>query len=210
MSTHKSTAFIKAIDARGCFKPDPITPQFRFVIRMANTCHERNVPYDMVWKRHGPIMSATVSASGDIPTPKPLPKPKRIAPDWKPSIFEAVYKLEAWRDATRLQPGFVIEHSSGLALVRPSQSDEMDAGEDLKNGWMVSHAASGRGFGLKLNFKRAVDALLLATSFDVDWSTPNVEAFKTNPEFKRAGDTVAAAFGTKQQKDTAKWRLERR
>ena len=39
---HRSTAYVKAIAERGrAWKPDPITAQFRFIVRMAVVCHQR-------------------------------------------------------------------------------------------------------------------------------------------------------------------------
>ena len=53
MTSHRSSAYVKAIGDRGrAWKPDPITNQFRFIVRMAYACHERNVPYDLTWDRH--------------------------------------------------------------------------------------------------------------------------------------------------------------
>jgi hypothetical protein len=63
------------------------------------------------------------------------------------------------------------------------------------------------GFGLTLNFKRATDALLLAASFGVDW-TMSADSIKSNPEARRAGNTVIASYGTGYEKDSAKRRLE--
>ena len=59
---------------------------------------------------------------------------------------------------------------------------------------------------LTLNFKRATDALLLAATFAVDWAQ-NTEALGSNPEFRRAGYTVQAAFSGGFEKDSAKRRL---
>ena len=124
-------------------------------------------------------MRATITATGNIPMPKPLPKPPKlkIVSDWKPAIWDAEYRLEAYHDGTlnRMRPGFVIAHSCGLSLVHPSESGELGvtehgANEDIRQGWLVTHTASGKGFGLTLNFKRATDALLLAASFAVDWT----------------------------------------
>lgn len=211
--SHRSTAYVKAINARGrAWKPDPITNQFRFVVRMAYACHERDVPYVLTWGLADGMMSATIQVSGDrIPTPKPLPKapkPKPIA-DWKPSIWEAVYRLEAYHDANlkRRVPGFVIEHSCGLSLVHPSDSDELGGDDaDIRQNWRVTHTGSGLGFGLTLNFKRAVDALTLAASFPVDW-TQDAERLKLNPEFRKAGYTVQAEYSKGFDKDSAKRRL---
>ena len=48
LHTHRSSAYVKAIGDRGrAWKPDPITNQFRFIVRMAYACHERSVPYDL-------------------------------------------------------------------------------------------------------------------------------------------------------------------
>jgi hypothetical protein len=105
----------------------------------------------------------------------------------------------------------VIAHSCGLSLVHPSESGELGvtehgADEDIRQGWLVTHTASGKGFGLTLNFKRATDALLLAASFAVDW-TQDADTLVTNPEFRRAGYTVQAALSSGFEKDSAKRRL---
>jgi hypothetical protein len=47
---------------------------------------------------------------------------------------------------------------------------------------------------------------LLAASFAVDW-TQDTEALKANPEFRRAGYSVQAAFSSGFEKDSAKRRL---
>jgi hypothetical protein len=128
--THRSTAYVKPIDQRGrAWKPDPITNQFRFVVRMAVACHERKVPYVLTWGLANGVISATITATGDIPMPKPLGKHCKVKPvhHWTPSIFDAAYRLDAYHDANlkRRCPRFVIEHSCGLSLVHPSDSDEM-------------------------------------------------------------------------------------
>ena len=121
-------------------------------------------------------MSATIKSAGDnIPMPKPLPKPAKLklVADWKPSVFDAVYRLDAYHDANlkRRCPGFVIEHSCGLSLVHPSDSDELGGDDsDIRQNWRVTHTGSGLGFGLTLSFKRATDALLMASTFGVDWT----------------------------------------
>jgi hypothetical protein len=213
---HRSSGYVKAIGDRGrAWKPDPITDQFRFIVRMAVACHERQVSYDVAWDRKDSIMRATITAAGDIPNPKPLPKaPKlKLVQAWKPAIWDAEYRLEAYHDGAlnRMRPGFVIAHSCGLSLVHPSESGELGVtehgeNEDIRQGWLVTHTASGRGFGLTLNFKRATDALLLAASFAVDW-TADADALKGNPEFRRAGYSVQAAFSKGYEKDSAKRRL---
>jgi hypothetical protein len=215
-TSHRSTAYVKPIAERGrAWKPDPITSQFRFVVRMAVACHERQVPYDVAWSVEDRRMRATITATGKIPTPKALPKPPKLklVSDWKPSIWDAVYRLEAYHDGTlnRMRPGFVIAHSCGLSLVHPSESGELGvteygADEDIRQKWFVTHTASGRGFGLTLNFKRATDALLLAASFAVDW-TLDADVLKHNTEFRRAGNTVIATYGTSFDRDTAKRKL---
>jgi hypothetical protein len=212
--THRSTAYVKPINQRGrAWKPDPITSQFRFIVRMAYACHERDVPYVLTWGLADGVMSATIQVSSDnIPLPKPLPKALKAKPvqHWKPSVFDAVYRLDAYHDANlkRRCPGFVIEHSSGLSLVHPSDSDELGGDDaDIRQNWRITHTASGVGFGLTLNFKRATDALLLAASFGVDW-TMDAESIKSNPEARRAGNTVIASYGTGYEKDSAKRRLE--
>jgi hypothetical protein len=210
--THRSTAYVRPINERGrAWKPDPITSQFRFVVRMAFACHERQVPYVLTWGLVDGVMSATILATGDIPMPTPLPKvPKlKVVADWKPSIWDAVYRLDAYHDANlkRRSPGFVIEHSCGLSLVHPSDCDELGGDDaDIRQNWRLTHTGSGLGFGLTLNFKRAADALLLAATFPVDW-TQGVSALKGNPEFQRAGNVVLAAYGKAYEKESAKHRL---
>jgi hypothetical protein len=212
--SHRSKAFVKAIEHRGrVWKPDPITAQFRFVIRMAFACAERGIPYVLTWGLADGIMSAAIQVGGpEIPMPKPLPKPRelKIVSDWKPSVFEAVYRLDAYHDANlkRRCPGFVIGHSCGLSLVHPSDSDELGGDDsDIRQNGRVTHTGSGIGFGLTLNFKRAADALLLAASFPFDW-TMDADAIKANPEARRAGNSVIAAYGSGYDRDSAKRRLE--
>jgi hypothetical protein len=217
MSTsHRSTAYVKPISERGrTWKPDPITSQFRFIIRMAVACHEQQVPYDVAWSVEDRRMHATITATGKIPMPKPLLKPlkPKLLSAWKPAIWDASYRLEAFYDPSlkRTRPGFVIAHSCGLSLVHPSESGELGVteyggDEDIRQKWFVTHTGSRRGFGLTLSFKRATDALLLAASFAVDW-TLDADALKPNPEFHRAGNTVIAAYGTSFDKDTARRKL---
>ena len=216
--THRSTAYVKPIDQRGrAWKPDPITNQFRSIVRMAYACHDRDIPCVLTWGLADGVMSATITVAGDnIPMPKPLPKvpkPKPIT-NWKPSIWEAGYRLDAYHDPNlkRMRPGFVIPHSSGLSLVHPSDSGELGVteygdNEDIRQNWFIVHTASGLGFGLTLSFKRGVDALSLATSFGVDW-TMSADSIKSNPEARRAGNSVIAAYGSGYDRDSAKRRLE--
>ena len=206
---HRSVAYVKPINERGrAWKPEPITSQFRFVVRMAYACHDRQVPYVLTWGLADGVMSAAILVTGDIPTPKPLPKAPRlkVVADWKPPIWDAAYRLETYHDANlkRRCPGFVIEHSCGLSLVHPSDSDELGGdNSDIRQNWRVTHTSSGLGFGLALNFKRATDALLLAASFPVDW-TLDADSIKANPGCRRAGKTVLATFGKGYERDSAK------
>jgi hypothetical protein len=210
--THRSMAYVKPIHQRGrAWKLDPISNQFRFVVRMAYACHERQVPYVLTWGLADGVMSATIQATGDLPMPKPLPKAPKLktVANWKPSIWEAAYRLDAYHDANlnRKRPGFVIDHSCGLSLVHPSDCDELGGDNaDIRQNWRVTHTGSGLGFGLTLNFKRATDALLLAASFPVDW-TQDVSALKGNREFHQAGNVVIAAYGKAYEKESAKRRL---
>ncbi len=211
--THRSTAYIKAINQRGrAWKPDPITNQFRFIVRMANACNENGVPYVLTWGLADGVMAATIHVRGEnIPMPKPLPKaPKlKIVANWKPSIWDAVYRLDAYHDANlkRRCPGFVIEHSCGLSLVHPSEADELGGDDsDIRQNWRVTHTGSGLGFGLTLSFQRATAALLLAATFAVDW-TLDAETLKLIPEFRKAGYIVQAEFSRGYDKDNALRRL---
>jgi hypothetical protein len=216
-ATHRSTAFVKLITERVTTKrePDPITLQFRFIVRMAVACHDLSVPYDLTWAIEGPRMQATITATGKIPTPKPLAKPPKVKPvsDWKPAIWDAVYRLDVYLDAklNRMHPGFVIAHSCGLSLVHPSESGELgitESGEneDIRQGWLIIHTGSGQGFGLTLTFRRAVDAILLAASFPVDWAL-DAEMLKLSTESRRAGYTVKATYGTRDDKKSARRKL---
>lgn len=214
--THRSTAYVKAITERGNrWKPEPITTQFRFVLRMAYACHEKHVPYDLDWSVKDGGIRATITATGAIPMPKPLPKPPKPKPvcDWKPSIWDAEYSLDAYLDASRKRkcPGFIIEHSCGLSLAHPSDSGELGVtangiNEDIRENWLLTHTASGLGFGVTLSFKRATAALLVAASFAVDWKQ-DAETLKSNPEFRRAGYSVQSVFGRAYQKQMAMQRL---
>ena len=217
MTTHRSTAYVQGIGERGrAWKPDPITPQFRFIVRLAAACHARGVPYDVTWAiEYFGRMRATITAVGDIPAAKPLPKAPRLklVPDWRPTVWDAEYKLDAYHNAKldRMCPGFAIAHSCGLSLVHPSDSGELGvtadgADEDVRQNWLLTHSASGMGFGLTLAFRRAADALLLAASFPVDW-TQDAAVLQSNPAFKRAGYSVQAAFSAGHEKHVAKDRL---
>jgi hypothetical protein len=213
---HRSTAYVKAITERGgAWKPDPITKQFRFILRMAYACYQKQVPYHLSWSVQDRKMHATITATGAIPTPKALPKPPKVklVADWKPSIWEGEYRFDAYQDANRKRrcPGFVIEHSCGLSLVHRSESGELGVtehgdNEDIRQDWLLTHTSSGLGFGLALNFKRATNALLLVASFAVDW-TQDANTLKSNLEFRRASYSVQAAYGRAHEKDTAKRRL---
>jgi hypothetical protein len=212
MRTHRSTAYVHSLNRRAhrysAF--EPITSQFRFVIRMAYACHANSVPYDLTWApAEDDAVVATLTATGDIPMPKALPKPPKAKPmsDWKPTVFDAEYRLDAWAEKDRKRPGFVIVHSCGLSLVHPSEDGELGGDDqDIRQDWRITHTASGLGFGLSLTFKRATDALLLAATFAVDW-TQDVETLKLNSEFRRAGYSVQAAYSTGCDKDSAKRRL---
>jgi len=217
--THRSSAYVKPLAERGrAWRPDPITDQFRFIVRLAVACHEKNVPYELVWIMQDRRMRATITATGKIPVPKPLPKPPKLklVSAWKPAIWDAVYRTEAYHDPNlkRMRPGFVVEHSCGLSLVHPSDSGELGVTEhgendDIRQRWFITHTASGKGFGLTLNFQRATDALLMAATFAVDW-TQQIEVLQHNPQFRLAGDTVIAAYGASFEKNTAKRRLAER
>ena len=144
LHTHRSSAYVKAIgDRGGAWKPDSITNQFRFMVPMAYACHECNVPYDLSWDQHESVMRATITETDNIPMPKPPPKaPKlKIVSDWKPAIWDVVYRLEAYHDGTlnRMRPGFVIAYSCRLSLLHPSESGELGvsahgADEDVRQG----------------------------------------------------------------------------
>jgi hypothetical protein len=118
-TSHRSTAYVKPIAERGRpWKPDPITSQFRFIVRMAVACHERQVPYDLAWSVEDRRMRATITVTGKIPTPKALPKPPKQKPvsDWKPAIWDAEYRLEAYHDGSPAAPRASGRRLTGYAL----------------------------------------------------------------------------------------------
>ena len=213
MRYHRSSAYVKAINQRLPYrKPEPITSQFRFVVRMAAACHDKRIPYDLAWNLEDSVMRATITVTGKAPEAKQLPRPPKLklVAAWKPALWDAEYRLEAWHDSStkRMRPGFVIEHSSGLSLVHPSESDMLGGDdEDIRQKWFLTHTASGLGFGLTLTFKRATDALLLAASFPVDW-TRGSDALRHDPAFRRAGYSVQAAFLKGWERDSAKRHLK--
>ena len=172
---------------------------------MAYGCHESGTPFVLTWGLANGVMSATIVASGDIPMPKPLQKPPSRSRSHKGSPLSG--NRNTGLKHSVIQAGFVIEHSSGLSIVHPSNDGELGGDdEDLRKNWFVIHTRSGLGFGLELDFKRAASALLLAVSCPVDW-TQDVEVLKLNPEFRNAGYTVQAEFSTGYDKDSARRRL---
>ena len=156
----------------------PITDQVRYVIRMAYACAQSGVPYNVEWSVQPILTVVSITVQGPvIPTVKPLPKESRlkIVSEWKPTVWDAEYSLEALIVPVtgKYASGFVIRHSSGLALVKPSNSGELGitaAGEndDIHTGWCVIHSRTGRSLGLELSFVRAVKALLIAAQQPVD------------------------------------------
>lgn len=219
---HRTTAvFPEWWPARGRTDGDNMPPQARHLIRLALACHAAGVPYELEWGRKtnhvyaGFCGTLTVRNVASIPDAKPLPKcidrPKVRA--WKPRIIEAEYRTEAYSigDSHRQwRSGFVIEHSSGLSLVRPSaegdwQNDRYDTRTPQQD-WRVTHTLSGCGFGLELSFSRAVDCLLLAASL-TDWARPLYE-IRGQPDLRRIMDRVQAEFGRGWERRQARHRLE--
>ena len=67
-SVHRSMAIIQDFAARRHGyggKTEPISKQFRFIVRMAYACHQRGVPYNVLWARDGDQIEATVLAVGE-------------------------------------------------------------------------------------------------------------------------------------------------
>jgi hypothetical protein len=208
MIRHKSTAFIGALGGR-----DKVSAQFRFVIRAAFAAHDAGLDYEMRWwsvlgtRSDDRRMAVTFEAV--IPStfkPKALPKLALAKPrqDWKPRMFEAEYRLDAWEGDKRKRPGFVISHSSGLSLVRPSDGGEWPD-DDARTGWRITHSPSGQGFGVDLPFSRAVVALL-SVAGECDWTLP-VDELRQQAGFSRAGLIVQANYGKGWTKERAKERL---
>jgi len=232
--THRSSAYVPSLELRRPYtycKTAEVSKQFRFIVRLAVACAAQGVEYDVQWSQrfgsdgtHAPgdrivnSMVATITAAGaSIPVAKPLQKPPalRLVQEWKPRFHEAVYKLDAWgvkaQDGTiTRRAGFAIEHSSGLSLVCATSTGEWgsDSGDadPLGATWLLTHTASGLGFGLSLKFARAVKALLAAASHPVDW-TADLDTLQ-GPAFQRAGLSVQAEFGSARERDSATRRLE--
>lgn len=209
MIRHKSTAFIGSLGLR-----DKVSAQFRFVIRAAVAAHAAGLEYQMRWwtlLESAPSQRRmAVTFESEIPStfsPKALPKLTLVKarPDWKPRMFEAEYRLDAWTSGERKMPGFVIAHSSGLSLVRSSDTGEWPD-DDARQGWKLTHTASGLGFGVELSFPRAVSALLSVAS-ECGW-TLDAESLKQQPAFTRSGLMVQAAYGKGWTKDNASRRLK--
>ncbi len=173
---HRSTVYFPALITR----KDQISKQARFLLRMALACHTSGVVYDVKWERRGAgegaFFAATLTAEGNIPMPKPFPKPPRAkSATWKPNIMaEASYRANVNTPKAKEQSGWIIEHSSGLCLVKFGQSDtgELVApeGEDIRDGWMLTHTATLLGTGVKLRFQTACKALLHLASLWDGWS----------------------------------------
>ena len=96
-------------------------------------------------------------------------------------LVEAEYSLNAYHGnayyggsegKSSWHPGFVISHSSGLSLVKPSQTgDELGSdGEDIRQNWRVTHIKSGRMIGSASSFTIAKKMLLLMVGYGVDWT----------------------------------------
>jgi hypothetical protein len=208
MIRHKSTAFIGSLGYR-----DKVSAQFRFVIRAAVAAHDAGIPYEMRWWQaiNDTHSKMAVTFEADIPptfTAKPLPKLTLVKPrtDWKPRMFEAEYRLDAWQHDKNKRPGFVIAHSCGLSLGRPSDTGEWPE-DDARKGWRITHTASGLGFGIDLAFNKAVDALL-SVAGECDWTLPLDQVTK-QPSFQRSGFTVQAKYGKGYTKQAAISKLER-
>ena len=134
---------------------------------------------------------------------KALPKttePRKL-PHWKPRIFEAEYRLNAYVDgAGKLQPGFVVAHSCGLSLVLPSPDGEWPD-VDVRKGWRLTHTASGKGFGIDFTFQRGVSALLLIAD-SADWTT-TVEELTRTVGARRGSALVRSKYGSGYDRDRA-------
>lgn len=202
MTKHRSTVIIPDYKARvSGYKLAEISKQARFVVRLAVACYNAGVTYGMKWELNAGRMLATITAEGNIPDAKPLAKEKvtRVAA-WKPVIFDAEYRADAIHTNAGMKPAFVIEHSSGLCLMRPAESMELgikaDGAEDgdIRKGWRVNHS-SGRGFGLELNLARATAALLMAAELFDGWNTP-MEQLQNNRECRIASIEVRAKYDT--------------
>lgn len=180
---HRSTVFFPELKCKFAGKRvvrDEMSKQARFLIRMALACHDNGVAYDVKWERRGigegAFFAATLTAEGNLPMPKPFPKPPRAkVATWKPDIMgEASYRINANAPKAEPHSGWIIEHSSGLCLVKFGQSDSGELvapeGEDIRDGWMVTHTATLLGAGMKLGFQTACKALIHLASLWNGWN----------------------------------------
>lgn len=209
MGAHRSSAYFPILRNHGRDKRDQLSPQARFVIRMALACHEAGTAYDVTWEPQGSRLKATLTATGNIPMPKPFPKLAREKREyWKPSPFEASYQLNGYLDPKTgtWKSGFVIEHSSGLCLFKAgtSETGELVAEQDVDvlADWWLLHHGSRKGFGLSLRFTRAVSALLFAAPL-CNWRK-SVEQLNGTADFLYAGNKTIAEFGNGHEAETAK------
>jgi hypothetical protein len=212
---HQSSAYIHQWDQRTYHENGTISKQARFVLRLALACAEKQIPYQLTWDLNGSAR-ATIRVDGPtIPLPRQFPKYKapKVPGDWKPSPFEAVYRLDAFTDEDgKQQPGFALSHSCGLSLVRPGESDsgELESGdcqETVLDRWRITHTSSGGGFGLSLPFNRAVRALLKAAASGCDWSQSS-EALTADQTTRRISLQLEAEFGDKRTRETACLKLK--
>jgi hypothetical protein len=213
MVRHKSTAYLNGCSYYG---ENTVTKQFRHVLRLALACNEANVPYDLDWsfqKSAASRMAATIRIEApSIPAVKSFPKPPRlVSREWKPRYDEAVYELEAMHTAEGRKPAFVISHSSGLSLICATTTGEWGDGEgdaDPKGkNWSLTHAASGKSFGVCGPIGKVTEALLFAARQSVDWTQP-IEELGKLPHVRNIANQVVAEYGaTKSQRMVAKQRL---
>ena len=204
MGYHKSTAYLPL---KLTYR-DKVSNQFRWVIRACVAANDARLPYDVQWwqlldKRAAVTFEAKLPPTFRV---KALPKiaETRKVPNWKPRMFEAEYRLNAYLNrAGKFLPGFVVEHSCGLSLVLPSHDGEWPD-TDARKGWRLTHTVSGKGFGIEFNFERGVRALLMIAA--VDW-TKSIEQLATILAARRGSALVRATFGKSWDKEQAKREL---
>lgn len=212
---HRSMVLFPSLGYKGYGRnaqPDEMPKQARFLIRLATACWQSGCKYDVNWSFADGRMWATITAEGNIPEAKPLPKAPKEKPvaAWKPNPYEAEYRLCVGKDLKGKELcGFILPHSSGLALVRfgtsesgAVESNEAD-GRRITEGWNLVHTASLLPLGVgALSLQKAAAALLYAASLPVDWKLPD-GAIQKHPNTRRATSDVAsqhaASKHTRQQ-----------
>lgn len=218
---HKSRVLFPTLGYKGHGRnaqPEEMPVQARFLIRLATACWQSGCKYDVNWSFTEGRMWATITAEGNIPEAKPLPKAPKEKPvaTWKPNPYDAEYRLNVGKDLKGKElSGFILTHSSGLALVRfgSSESGSVESndgdGRRISEGWNLVHTASLLPIGTgPLSLQKATAALLYAASLPVDWKLPD-GAIQKHPNARRAmWEVLAQHVASKHTRQQMEARLK--